>query len=74
MRVRHYAPVYKAECSAWRTFRAAVVRDYREAPRTPGAERGGGYVDPSGATRERGAAWLAAYRERARHCRRRSGG
>lgn len=73
MKVRYYPAAYKAESRAWRMFRAAVVRDYREANRVPGMARSGGYVDASPATCERGAAWLAAYRERDRHCRRHRG-
>ncbi len=73
MTVRHDAAAYKAEGRAWRAYQESVHTDYREECMERSYKTGGVYVDPSEISREHGAAWLAAYRERELHCRRRKG-
>lgn len=74
MYVRHDSTVHDLERTAWCRFQAGVQRDYQQARKARTYDSSAGYVYPSASTREDGAAWLAAYRERDRHCRRHRGG
>ena len=73
MTVRHDSKTHEAEAIAWVNYCANITSDYREQRAGSRSKDGHGYVDPSPQSRAAGAAWLAAYRERELHCRRRMG-
>lgn len=73
MTTRYNPTVFEAESNAWRAYRNSVLRDYNDLRAQRGHNNGSTFVDPSPRSRQYGAAWLAAYRERELHCRRRNG-